>query len=229
MLHSGFASVSFSLAPSLEHLASFALFWFGVCLSMRTNLLGFYAGILGLALLSLYVFKVTILCHFRNSQACELKVALDGIGALMPCSYGRQGVFCARAPCTLHVVPLALRSASCASCCLRMLHVVQFACATLHSSEIRLPSCNDALAHSPSRSNLRSCGLQFAVCALSFALCTLVHVLYHLEVPFLRVPYVGLFLRFAMYVLQVARCISARHALCVDPCAFHFKICVLRF
>lgn len=135
----------------------------------------------------------------------------------------------ARTPCILHVVPLALHSASCASWCLRMLHVVQFACATLRSSEIRLPSCDDALAHLPSRSRLRSCGLQFAVCALSFALCTLVHVLYHLEVPLLRVPYVGLSLRFAMYVLQVASCISARLAQCIGPCAFHFKICALRF
>ena len=190
--------------------------------------------------------EVTILCHFRNSYACELQVALDGIGALMPYSDGRQGAFCARA---LH---LALYTCCFLLCALRLAPRAAFAYYTwcnLHVERharwsIRLPSCNDALAHSPSRSHLRSCGLRFVHCALHFdsrltsfggtllagalrwfVLCALQCRYCKLPVAYSRVTRYALILalvalQFALHALEIC-------ALCVMLCILHLASCAL--
>ena len=68
---------------------------------------------------------------------------------------------------------LALRSASGASCCLRILYVVQFACGAPRSSEHKPPflrrrSCTLALALALALLRYAICGLRIAPCALLF-------------------------------------------------------------
>ncbi len=166
-----------------------------------------------------------------RSRFCVIRSALTLVsigsplmvqGRSMPCSDGRQGTFCARA---LHLaLLLALRSVSCACCCLRLLYMVQFACGTPRSLEQTPPFLQLALA-------LTLAPLRFAICSLCIAPCAL-HFGSRLT-SLLRYPSCGrftlvCFLRFSMYVLQVARCIFARQALCLDPCACRFTICASR-